>query len=123
VPDRERYIWLFFRFDGRIGRAAYFLANMLIGLIQVYPLYRILLVPEGSAEAAGWGLILLLAALLTIWPYLALATKRLHDIGRPGILAIGLVIPLVNVVAFFALCLLPGEDRPNAYGRARDRRD
>lgn len=121
MPDRQTYLWLFLRADGRIGRAVYFLANILIGLVQAFPLYRILTVPEGSPEAATWGSIFMVVAFATLWPYVALGIKRLHDLGRPGILAVGLFIPIVMIVAFIALCVMPGNEGPNKYGRNRDR--
>lgn len=121
MPDSARYIWLFFSFRGRIGRLVYFLTNLLIGLAQMFPFYHLLRMPEGSDEAARWGVIFLVVALLTIWPYVALAVKRLHDLDRPGILAVTLFIPIIMFVAFVALCVVPGQDRPNRFGNARDR--
>ena len=40
------------------------------------------------------------------------SVKRLHDIGRPGIIALSLFIPVVSIVAFIALCLFPGNPGP-----------
>ncbi|MBL8583901.1 MAG: DUF805 domain-containing protein [Rhizobiaceae bacterium] len=121
MPDSTRYIWLFFSFKGRIGRLVYFLANLLVGVVQLFPLYHILRVPEGSDEAARWGVVFLVVALATMWPYVALAVKRLHDLDRPGILAVSLFIPIVMFVAFVALCVMPGHEAPNRFGSGRDR--
>ena len=138
MPDKARYIWLFFSSRGRIGRAVYFLANLLIMVLQFYPIYRatlelVELGPENligmsmeqiamlSPEFERWSSIFSFLVLVMLWPCVALAIKRLHDLGRAGILAVTLFIPFLNVLVFAALCVVPGRDQPNAYGRNRDR--
>ena len=54
--------------------------------------------------------------LISVWANLALCVKRLHDFGRPGIIAAVLFIPVISIVAFIALCLIPGNPGPNQYG-------
>ena len=54
-------------------------------------------------------------------PYVMLVlpafVKRLHDFNRPGILAVSLLIPYVNVLAAIAIIVIPGTNGPNNYGR------
>lgn len=116
MPDTSHYFWLFFQFSGRASRAAYFLAAMLLAVAQAFPLYRFTLVPEDSGAAQGWALIFGAALLVSLWCNVALAVKRLHDLGRPGIMALSLFVPVVSIVAFLALCLMPGQPGPNQYG-------
>ena len=117
MPDKSQLFWLFFSFSGRVGRAAYFLAGLLLALVQAFLLYRFTLVPEDSAAGQMWAVAFWIAVLVSVWSNTALGVKRLHDIGRPGIIAAALFIPIVSIVAFIALCLMPGNSGPNNYGR------
>ena len=42
--------------QGRISPAVYFLAGLLVFIVQAFPLYRFTLVPPESAAAQGWAL-------------------------------------------------------------------
>lgn len=108
--------WLFFRFSGRVSRAAYFLAGMLIAVVQVFVLYRFTLVTPESSQGQAWAMIFFIVFLASIWSYLALTVKRLHDINKPGIISIALFIPVISIAAYIALCLFPGDPGPNQYG-------
>ncbi|WP_309083844.1 DUF805 domain-containing protein [Chelativorans sp.] len=114
--NRAQLTWVFFSFSGRVSRAPYFLAGLLLGLFQMFAFYRFLLAPEGSDTQAFWEGLLLAILVVSIWSHLALAAKRLHDFGKPGVLAILLFIPVVSILAFIALCLYPGDEAANKYG-------
>jgi len=116
LPDRIQFAWLFFKTSGRVSRAAYFLGGLLVAIAQAFPLYRFTLVPEGTAESETWALLFMVAFLGSLWSNVALAVKRLHDLGRPGLTALVLFVPVVSIVAFLVLCLFPGEPGPNRYG-------
>lgn len=117
LPDRSELIWLFFRISGRVSRAAYFLGGLLVAIVQAFPLYRFTLVAEGTAESSMWSMIFFVAFIASLWSNVALAVKRLHDLGKPGIAALVLFVPFVSIVAFLVLCLFPGEPGPNRYGQ------
>ena len=117
MPSKDQLIWLFLRVSGRLSRAAYFLAGLLLAIIQAFLLYRFTLVPEDSAAGQMWAIAFWLAVIISLWSNVSLGVKRLHDIGRPGILAVALFIPAVSIVAFVALCLIPGEAGSNRYGQ------
>ncbi len=108
--------WLFFGFSGRISRAAYILAALLMTLILGFLLYRIVLAQEAGGAVEAWDILFSIAIFVSLWGQAALGIKRLHDMGRPGIFAVALFLPMLNVIAFLALCILPGEAGPNAYG-------
>jgi uncharacterized membrane protein YhaH (DUF805 family) len=116
LPEKDQLFWLFFRFSGRVSRAAYFLAGLLLAVIQAFLLYRFTLVPEASAAGQMWAVAFWLAVIVSVWSNVALGVKRLHDIGRPGIIAAALFVPVVSILAFIALCLIPGNHGPNHYG-------
>jgi len=116
LPDTAQLVWLFFRFSGRVSRAAYFLAGLLLAIVQAFLLYRFTLVPQGSTESQIWALAFWIAVLVSVWSNVALGVKRLHDFGKPGVIAASLFIPVISIVAFVALCLFPGDPGPNQYG-------
>ncbi|MEQ1941408.1 DUF805 domain-containing protein [Mesorhizobium sp. VNQ89] len=117
MPEKDKLIWLFFRFSGRVSRAAYFLAGLLLAVIQAFLLYRFTLVPEESSAGQGWAAAFWIVMVVAVWANIALSVKRLHDIGKPGIIAAALFIPVISIVAFIALCLIPGNPGPNQYGQ------
>jgi uncharacterized membrane protein YhaH (DUF805 family) len=116
LPDRNQLFWLFFRFSGRVSRAAYFLAGLLLAIVQVFLLYRFTLVPQDSTQGQFWAMAFWAAVLISIWSNVALSVKRLHDLDKPGIIATTLFIPVISIIAFVLLCLFPGTPGPNRYG-------
>lgn len=114
--------WLFFKFDGRISRAAYFLSGLLLAVAQGFMLYRFTLVPEESTEGAFWAVGFWFVGILSLWCGFALGVKRVHDFGKPGFLALTLFVPVVTLFAFVVFCLWPGDAGPNAYGPAPNSR-
>ena len=115
MPGKSQLIWLFFRTSGRVSRTAYFLSGLLVAIVQAFPLYRFTLVAEGTSESEIWSILFLLAFLASLWSNIALAVKRLHDFGKPGMAAIMLFVPVVSFIALFVLCLFPGNPGPNRY--------
>ncbi|MFZ2101942.1 MAG: DUF805 domain-containing protein [Oricola sp.] len=108
--------WVLFGFSGRIGRKSFWLAALLMVLIQAAIISHIASVPEDSPAFALWGLVLLAVWLASAWAGLALAVKRLHDLGLPGVLAIFLLIPAIAFVAFLLLAFLPSRPETNEHG-------
>lgn len=117
LPETDKLIWLFFRFSGRVSRAAYFLAGLLLAVVQAFLLYRFMLVAEESPAGQGWAVAFWIMMIVAIWSNIALSVKRLHDIGKPGPIALVLFIPVISIIAFIALCFIPGNPGPNRYGR------
>jgi uncharacterized membrane protein YhaH (DUF805 family) len=116
LPDRDQLFWLFFRFSGRVSRAAYFLAGLLLAVLQAFLLYRFTLVPQESAQGQFWAFAFWAAVLVSVWSNVALSVKRLHDIEKPGIIAVTLFIPIISIIAYVVLCIFPGTPGPNRYG-------
>lgn len=120
MPEKQKFIWLFFSVSGRVGRAAFFLGGLLVAVVQAFPLYRFLLSPEGSPESVMWSMLALIAFVASLWSNIALAVKRLHDLDKPGLAALILFVPVISLVVFLVLCLFPGQPGPNRYGRHPD---
>jgi uncharacterized membrane protein YhaH (DUF805 family) len=118
---------LLFSYEGRIGRARFWLGVLLLilmsmafcavgGLLNILPLDA-----RGQFAAEELGALGLLYALVTavvlIYAQLAVYVKRFHDRGKSGW---WVLIALVPVIGFFwiliELGMLPGDPGPNAYG-------
>jgi uncharacterized membrane protein YhaH (DUF805 family) len=96
-------------FEGRSRRKEFWtfvLGNLVISLI---------LSALDNLIGFGFGFIGLLFSLAIILPSIAVAIRRLHDIGKSGLwLLIGL-IPIVNLVLIY-FYLLDSETGSNEYG-------
>jgi uncharacterized membrane protein YhaH (DUF805 family) len=112
LPSNQ-FAWLFLGLSGRVNRAAYFLAGILLYMARAYPVYRIIGAPSEEA-AAPWGAALILITIGTLYPQIALAVKRLHDFDRPGWFALLFVV--ADFFMFLFLCFAPGTQGPNRYG-------
>ena len=117
MPDTSAFFWLFFRFSGRVSRAAYVLGFLLMLVVMSFPLYQFMRVPPESAMAQLWSALFGLIFLVFLWAHIAFSVKRLHDFDKPGLFAVALFIPIVSIIAFVALCLYPGTPGPNQYGQ------
>jgi uncharacterized membrane protein YhaH (DUF805 family) len=108
--------WLFLGYSGRISRAAYFLAGMLMMIVVVFFAYRMMVAQQAGGTGAMWEALFSLALLVSLWAQAALGAKRLHDLDKPGLLAALLFVPMLNFVAFVALCIMPGTPGANKFG-------
>ncbi|MCR4265617.1 DUF805 domain-containing protein [Nitratireductor sp. ZSWI3] len=115
--QKGQLFWLFFGFSGRVSRAAFFLAGLLLAVLQAFTLYRFTLAPEGSEASGTWALLFWALFFISVFSSVALGVKRLHDFGKPGVFAVSLFIPMVSIVAFIVLCVYPGDAGANEYGR------
>lgn len=96
-------------FTGRAGRTefwVFYLANILIGAILSQ-------VGNNGQEYSPVELVFYLAILL---PSLAVAARRLHDIGRSGWWQLLSLIPVVGSIALLVMCVLPGHEGANKFG-------
>lgn len=113
--------WLFMRLGGCIGRRLFVLGWLFLTAINGFFL-SVLLAQEGSAGLEAWSLAILIAGILALWASVALTVKRLHDIGKSGVFAVLVFVPLVSIVLLVVLALVPGTGGANAYGATRDSR-
>jgi uncharacterized membrane protein YhaH (DUF805 family) len=107
-----------FSFEGRIGRAWYWLIQILEITIAL-----VLIAAAGiflrSVKAPDVVLFASIGAVLAVYFGLWLANhaKRWHDLGRSGWWTLALLIPVVGPVYVFIMCgLVRGDMGSNAYG-------
>ena len=62
------------------------------------------------------GLLSLVFALATLVPNIAVAVRRLHDVGKSGWMLMIAIIPIIGWFYILFLYLQPGTTGPNAYG-------
>ena len=79
-------------FEGRIGRAQFWIATILaIALILVILFISLWVV--GEADLTVIRLNRLIITLVFLYPLLAVWVKRLHDRGRPGYMVVAFLVP------------------------------
>ena len=96
------------KFDGRSGRAefwwwmlAFFISNIIVSSVGNF---------IGMGNSLGF-----LFWLGLIVPTVAVGIRRFHDIGKPAIWAVTMIIPLVNLIIALIFLTKPS-DGPNEYG-------
>ncbi|RMG81248.1 MAG: DUF805 domain-containing protein [Bacteroidetes bacterium] len=94
-------------FDGRARRAEYwyfvlfnFIVSSVLGFMDGM---------MGTVTASGTGMISLLYTLAVLVPSIAVAVRRMHDVGKSGWFAL---IPFYNLI----LAVTEGDKGPNKYG-------
>lgn len=119
-PGRETTVgWALFLWDGRIGRRIFILGTLFWMMTNA----AVIAFVTGSDEVSPGGFSLFLtSASLSLLSLLMLGTKRLHDIGMPGMVSILLLMPAFSLILFFVLCVWPPAEDDNRYGPGPDMR-
>lgn len=103
-------------FNGRARRKEYwmfFLFNMIFGMIAMI-LDNIFGIAFGGI---GYGPLYGLYTLAVFIPGLAVAIRRLHDVGKSGWMILINLIPIVGVIWFFVLLVTDSNPGENQYGQ------
>jgi len=99
-------------FSGRSRRKEYWLFQLL--LLTVYMAFTFAF--SSQSEDAGFGALAFIAGLALVIPSIAVAVRRMHDIGKSGWwLCVGF-IPIIGGIWQLALLLTAGNRGPNRYG-------
>jgi uncharacterized membrane protein YhaH (DUF805 family) len=97
---RRKEYWMFFLFNVIFAVAA----NFLDGFLGI------------NFMAGLYGPIYLVYVLVMLVPGLAVAVRRLHDIGKSGWMILVVLIPLVGGIWLLVLLASEGNQGDNAYG-------
>ncbi len=104
----------FFSFEGRIGRAKYWIYNLIaVGILFFGALLSVAIMK--NAQGPG-SMLMLLAWGVALWAGVATQVKRWHDLDQSGWLALTSFIPYIDIVVWIVLGFLRGTDGPNRYG-------
>ena len=108
-------------FDGRSTRTEYFAFSLLNFCVYLF-LFILLFsgIDYGSTQVSGFTFIglmmMLLYALGTFIPSMAVTVRRLHDQNKTGWLVLLSFIPYIGGLILLILMFLPGDDGQNQYG-------
>jgi uncharacterized membrane protein YhaH (DUF805 family) len=116
---------LLFSFEGRIGRAPYW--YFMLAIIVIFGILGavagVSLTSSMSANSAAppsggaAGLLLPLVSLVILWPALAIAAKRWHDVDKSAWwILIGLVPFVGGLIALVFNGFIAGTPGPNRFG-------
>ena len=101
---------------GRVNRATY--AGVLaIGFALAFVLAFVDLAAGTFSQELGLGLFSGLSGVVWLWPQLATSSKRFHDQGFSGWLAVLLFLPFAGLLVILWLVAFPGKPDPNNYGQ------
>lgn len=97
---RRKEYWMFILFNFLLGTGAVILDNIL-GIAN---------------EHLGYGALYLIYCLLTLIPGVAVAVRRLHDVGRSGWWLLIALIPLVGAIVLVVFFVIEGQPHSNNWG-------
>jgi uncharacterized membrane protein YhaH (DUF805 family) len=120
AAPRSPVLWVLFGLRGRISRGVYWLAYLGLTFLDAVLVMQLL----GESEASYYQLAEILmpvVLLVTLYSNVAIAVKRLHDMGYGGIFALALFVPFVNLAFTIWVGLVPGTTGANAFGERVDR--
>ena len=115
-----------FSFQGRIGRGAFALTCLTLGLIAMAAVVPLSLLVNSSAlsqvseggqgtfSAIHWGIFIVLIPVT--WIQFAAMSKRWHDLGQSAWLCLLAAVPVVNFLVFLYLLFAPSKFGANLVG-------
>jgi uncharacterized membrane protein YhaH (DUF805 family) len=116
--SRPTVWWVLFGFSGRIARQSFILGLLFMISLFMFVIARIVAVEGREDSTAFWGLVFLALGAASVVSILAMAAKRLHDLGYAGFFAVLVLIPGIDLIVLTLLMVLPSEPATNAYGPA-----
>lgn len=121
APENNRSIvWIWTSFEGRIGRADYWL-KYIVPYVVIFIVLSIvdavtgLMIDDGMG--GGTGILSSIFVLANIWFGLAVGAKRCHDRGRSGWFQAIMLIPIIGAIWLLVeLGFLKGTEGENRFG-------
>lgn len=103
-------------FSGRSSRSEYWWAYLFVFLVQLpFSILNMISTLNGDTFSI-WYFIILLWGLANLLPGLAIAVRRMHDIGKGGGWIFITFVPLIGWIWFLVLLLTPSEPYENRFG-------
>lgn len=104
----------YFDFNGRSRRMEYWMFILINSIISVFCI--LLDTMLGTVWSIGYGPIYIGYGLAVFVPGLAVAIRRLHDIGKSGWYYLLVIIPIIGPIWLIILLVTEGEQGDNKYG-------
>ncbi|MEM1286507.1 MAG: DUF805 domain-containing protein [Pseudomonadota bacterium] len=117
--DWRTLFWVFFRFDGRVGRQVYWLSLLLLTAI-VGVSGVIVIDPDTGVPVWEMGPIQSLIYTAASISSITISVKRLHDLNMTGFFALGMLIPPIMIILTIWLGVRKGDSKPNRFGWESD---
>lgn len=95
-------------FEGRLSRGGFWwfvLANILISIG-----FSII------GQIIGFVFLSFIYSLAVLVPSIAAVVRRLHDVGKTGLLALLGLIPIIGAIILIVMCIPEGDTEANEYG-------
>ena len=104
----------YFDFSGRSRRMEYWMFILINSIISVFCILLDSML--GTVWSIGYGPIYIGYGLAVFVPGLAVAIRRLHDIGKSGWYYLLVIIPIIGPIWLIILFVTEGEQGDNKYG-------
>ena len=104
----------YFDFNGRSRRMEYWMFVLINSIISVFCILLDSML--GTVWSIGYGPIFIGYGLAVFVPGLAVAIRRLHDIGKSGWYYLLFIIPIIGPIWLIILFVTEGEQGDNKYG-------
>ena len=104
----------YFDFNGRSRRMEYWMFVLINSIISVFCILLDSML--GTVWSIGYGPIYIWYGLAVFVPGLAVAIRRLHDIGKSGWYYLLVIIPIIGPIWLIILFVTEGEQGDNKYG-------
>ena len=104
----------YFDFSGRSRRMEYWMFVLINSIISVFCILLDSML--GTVWSIGYGPIYIGYGLAVFIPGLAVAIRRLHDIGKSGWYYLLVIIPIIGPIWLIILFVTEGEQGENKYG-------
>ena len=109
------------KFDGRASRSEfwyfalfYFIINVILVLIDTFIINPML--GATASQMGQGGFLQIIFALALLLPTIAIAVRRLHDIGKSGWWYLLAFIPLIGLLVLLYFFILDSQPGTNPYG-------
>ena len=102
-------------FTGRARRKEYWMF-LLFNMIFAFLAFGIDMAIGSSLDGLGYGFVYMLYSLAMFIPGLAVAVRRLHDVGKSGWMLLVGLIPLIGAIWLLVLMVTDSENGDNEYG-------
>ena len=102
-------------FEGRARRQEYWMF-VLFNFLFIVAIALVSGVLAGLLDAPGFMFLYIIYVLAVFIPSLAVAVRRLHDVGKSGWFYLISLIPLIGGIWLLILFVTEGDKGPNQYG-------